>query len=181
MKKLLNKLIIIEFEDKKSEKGILIDYNKDWLLIKANPVDFVLDGYSIVKNFKVKNIVTNNETKFAEKAIKLKGIKIEKKAKIPLQNFDKIIENINKNFGIFSLTKKNNDAIYPGKLKKINHDKIVITWIDLHATWTNKREFKKDKIRVIEFNNDYLTSLKLVADSKLIATTNTLLTKSEFN
>ena len=78
MKKLLNKLVIIEFEDKKSEKGILIDYNKDWFLIKTNPVDFVLDGYSIVKNFKVKNIVTNDETKFVEKAIKLKGIKIEK-------------------------------------------------------------------------------------------------------
>lgn len=35
MKKLLNKLIIIEFEDKEPQKGILINYSKDWFLIKS--------------------------------------------------------------------------------------------------------------------------------------------------
>ncbi|MDN3691309.1 hypothetical protein QWZ06_03050 [Chryseobacterium tructae] len=79
MKKLLNKLIIIEFEDKESEKGILINYSKDWILLKSNPVDFILDGYSAVKNHNIKKITSNDETEFVERAMKLKGFQLIKK------------------------------------------------------------------------------------------------------
>ncbi|MEJ5105074.1 hypothetical protein [Chryseobacterium sp. MYb328] len=167
MKKLLNKLIIIEFEDKNSEQGILINYSKDWILLKSNPVDFILDGYSVIKNCNIKNITTDNKTEFVEKGMKLKGISIDKKVKkLPLQNFDSIIESINKNFGIFSLAKKKDDVIFPGKLKKLTEKKINLTWIDLNANWTVSREFIKDKVRIINFDTDYLTSLQLLADNK---------------
>lgn len=166
MKKLLNKLIIIEFEDKEPQKGILINYSKDWFLIKANPVDFILDGYSAVKNYNVKNITINDDTEFVEKAMKLKGIPVDKKAhKISLKNFDSIIESVNKNFEIFSLAKKKGDAIYPGKLKKLTDQKIILTWIDLKANWGENREFTKEKIRTIDFDTDYLVSLKLLAEN----------------
>nr|WP_315026323.1 hypothetical protein [uncultured Chryseobacterium sp.] len=167
MKKLLNKLIIIEFEDKEPQKGILINYSKDWFLIKSNPVDFILDGYSAIKNDKVKNIIKNNDTEFVEKAMKLKGLSVDKKIyKLPLTNFDSIVENIHKNFGIFSLAKKRDDAIYPGKLKKLTSKKIILTWIDLNANWAKSREFTKDKIRTIDFDTDYLVSLKLLSENK---------------
>lgn len=166
MKKLLNKLIIIEFEDKESQKGILINYSKDWFLIKSNPVDFVLDGYSVIKNCNIKNITTNDDTEFVEKAMKLKSISIDKKIhKISLKNFDSLAESINKNFGILSLAKKRDDAIYPGKLKKLTDKKIILTWIDLKANWGKNREFTKEKIRTIDFDTDYLTSLKLLAEN----------------
>lgn len=167
MKKLLNKLIIIEFEDKEPQKGILINYNKDWFLIKSNPVDFILDGYSAVKNCNVKNISTNDDTEFVEKAMKLKGISVDKKIhKISLKNFDSIAESINKNFGIFSLAKKRDNAIYPGKLKKLTDKKIILTWMDLSANWGPNREFTKEKIRTIDFDSDYLISLQLLAENK---------------
>ncbi|WP_160136063.1 hypothetical protein [Chryseobacterium sp. c4a] len=167
MKKLLNKLIIIEFEDKESEKGILINYSKDWILLKSNPVDFILDGYCAVKNHNIKNISTNDETEFIEKAMKLKGVSVDKKIqKLPLQSFDSIIDNVNKNFGIFSLFKKKDNVMYPGKLKKLTEKKIVLTWIDLNANWTGNREFMKDKVRKIDFDTDYLISLKLLAENK---------------
>ncbi|MDE5527345.1 hypothetical protein [Elizabethkingia meningoseptica] len=167
MKKLLNKLIIIEFEDKEPQKGILINYSKDWFLIKYNPVDFILDGYTAIKNYKVKNIKINDDTEFVEKAMKLKGISVDKKVqKLSLQNFDSIVENINKNFGIFSLAKKKDYAIYPGKLKKLTDKKIILTWIDLNANWKKNREFTKDKVRTIEFDSDYLVSLKLLSENK---------------
>ncbi|MGL6125512.1 hypothetical protein [Chryseobacterium artocarpi] len=167
MKKLLNKLIIIEFEDKEPQKGILINYSKNWFLIKSNPVDFILDGYSIIKNCNIKNITTNDDTEFVEKAMELKGISVGKKIhKIPLKNFDSIVESIQKNFGIFSLAKKRGDAIYPGKLKKLTDEKIILTWIDSNANWGEEREFTKDKIRTIDFDSDYLFSLKLLAENK---------------
>jgi hypothetical protein len=45
MDKYLRQLITIEFDDKIS--GFLIDWTEDWILIKNNPVDFIIDGYTI--------------------------------------------------------------------------------------------------------------------------------------
>lgn len=99
--------------------------------------------------------------------MKLKGIPVDKKVhKISLKNFDSIAESINKNFGIFSLAKKRDNAIYPGKLKKLTDKKIILTWMDLNANWGKNREFTKDKIRTIDFDSDYLISLQLLAENK---------------
>ena len=44
MKKYLGQLISIEFDDlKEIFSGFLIDYSEEWILLRKNPVDFVLD------------------------------------------------------------------------------------------------------------------------------------------
>jgi hypothetical protein len=37
--------------------GFLIDWTEDWILIKNNPVDFIIDGYTILKTKNVKAII----------------------------------------------------------------------------------------------------------------------------
>jgi hypothetical protein len=44
------RLITIRFDDKRNFSGFLIDWTEDWILIKNNPVDFIIDGYTILKN-----------------------------------------------------------------------------------------------------------------------------------
>ena len=57
MKKYLGQLISIEFDDlKEIFSGFLIDYSEEWILLRKNPVDFVLDGYILLKHKKVKTI-----------------------------------------------------------------------------------------------------------------------------
>ncbi|WP_412464382.1 hypothetical protein [Flavobacterium mekongense] len=166
MEEYLNKLITIEFSDRKStERGFLIDFSGDWILLKSNPVDFIIDGYTIIRNKNIEAIYHEEKEKFTEKVLRLKKLEPNQTEKIPLENIVEIFKHINEKFGIFQFYKKSDKAIYPGRLREINSKEITIDWIDLEGNWTEERSFKLDKIRVIEFENDYIKSLKLVADS----------------
>lgn len=166
MKDYLNKLITIKFSDRKNrESGFLIDFSTDWILLKNNPVDFIIDGYKIVRNKNIEAIYHEEKEKFTEKVLRLKELGPNQTEKIPLENIVEIFKHINKKFGIFQFYRKSEKAIYPGRVREINSKKITIDWIDLKGNWTEERSFKLDKIRVIEFENDYIKSLKLVADS----------------
>ena len=49
MEQYLRQLISIEFTDKKELfTGFLIDYSDDWILLRNNPEDFILDGFVIL-------------------------------------------------------------------------------------------------------------------------------------
>ncbi|MGB6082989.1 hypothetical protein [Moheibacter sp.] len=163
----LNQLIKIKFSDKKEvESGLLIDFNDEWILLKSNPVDYIIDGYCIIRNKNISKIISDDKTKKIEKAIILKNMSVSENDKIPINDIKTTFEELNKRFGIFQFSKKSDNVIYPGRLKKISEGKLTIEWIDLEANWSKKRIFKLDGIRKIEFNNDYLNSLKLLADNK---------------
>lgn len=51
--RLIGKLITLKFDyfDETIEyRGYLIDFNKDWVLLKHNRVDYVVDGYIVLRN-----------------------------------------------------------------------------------------------------------------------------------
>jgi len=165
MKEYLNKLITIEFSDRKDlESGFLIDYSGDWILLKSNPVDFVIDGFTIIRNKNIEAIYREDKEEFIEKVILLKEMGPNESEKIPLNDIQTIFKYLNSTFGIFQFYKKSEKATYPGRLNNITTNKIVIDWIDLKGNWSDERSFKLDKIRIIEFDNDYLKSLKLIAN-----------------
>ena len=166
MTEYLNKLISIEFSDRKeTESGFLIDFSGDWILLKSNPVDFIIDGYTIIRNKNIEAIYHEESEMFTEKVLRLKKLEPKENEKIPLDNITEIFKYINNHFGIFQFYKKSSRKIYPGKLREIDAKEITIDWIDLKGNWAEERSFKLDKIRIIEFENDYLKSLKLVADN----------------
>ena len=165
LEKYLNKFITIEFSDKKkSVSGFLLDYSDEWILLQSNVVDFVIDGYTIIRNKKIEGIYREEDEIFKENVIKLKGIlpKIDKK--VPLENTVALFKFLNDEYGIFLLSKKSDSAVYPGRLLAMDESQIAIEWIDLKGKWTENRAFKLDKIRMIEFNSDYLISLKLASE-----------------
>jgi hypothetical protein len=166
MKEYIDKLITIEFSDRKDiESGFLIDFSGDWILLKSSPVDFFIDGFTIIRNKNIEAIYHEEAEEFREKVMRLKGMNLKVNNKIPLDNIQKIFEYLQSNFGIFQFYKKSEKAIYPGRLSNIDSKEITIDWIDLKGNWAEERTFKLDKIRIIEFENDYLKSLKMVADS----------------
>ncbi|MBD3584095.1 hypothetical protein [Flavobacterium selenitireducens] len=168
MTEYINKLITIEFSDRKTLKtGFLIDFSCDWILLKSNPVDFVIDGFTIIRNKNIEAIYRDEDERFTEKVLRLKKLEPHENDKIPLDDIQTILNYINSKFGIFQFFKKSEKSIYPGRLKEINSKEIIIDWIDLKGIWSEERSFKLDKIRILEFDNDYLNSLKLVADSQI--------------
>jgi len=161
----LMKLISIEFSDRKNTiSGFLLDYSDDWILIKTNPVDYIIDGYTIVRNKNITEIYQDKDEEFTETVIGLKGIIPVYDKKIPLDNIQEIFRYLNSEYGMFAFAEKSNKAIYPGRLISIDDNRIRIEWIDIRAKWIGERKFKVDKIRVITFDDDYLNSLKIASE-----------------
>ncbi|MFI0490850.1 hypothetical protein [Flavobacterium sp.] len=166
MDKYLRQLISIEFEDMKNIfSGFLIDYTEDWILLKYNPVDYILDGYVILLNKNIKSIDRDESEEFTEKVIKLKGLKTNASEIIPIKNFSTILHFLNDKFEIFQIATKREKAAYLGKLIEVNDEELIIDFLETRGKFGGELSFNPNKIRVIEFDTDYINSLKLVIDS----------------
>jgi hypothetical protein len=167
MEKYLRQLISIEFDDKKEIfSGFLIDWTEDWILLKNNPFDFIIDGYTILKNKNVKSIIQDKDHEFTEKVIKLKGLKTSAEEIIPLKDLSSIINFLANKYEIFQIAKKSDKAVYLGKLLELNDDEVIIDFLGTEGEFEGEMSFKQNKIRVIEFDTDYINSLKLVVDEE---------------
>jgi hypothetical protein len=167
MEKYMRQLISIEFEDKKEIfSGFLIDWTEDWILLKNNPFDFIIDGYTILKNINVKAIIQDKDHEFTERVIKLKGLKTSAEEIIPLKDLPSIIHFLANKYEIFQIAKKSDKAVYLGKLLELNEDELIIDFLGTEGEFDGEMSFKLNKIRVIEFDTDYINSLKLVVDEE---------------
>lgn len=165
MEKYLRQLISIEFDDKKDIfSGFLIDWTEDWILLKNNPVDFIIDGYTILKNKNVKSIIQDKDHEFTERVIKLKGLKTSAEEIIPLKDLSSIINFLANKYEIFQIAKKSDKAVYLGKLIELNDEELIIDFMGTEGEFEGEMSFKLDKIRVIEFDTDYINSLKLIVN-----------------
>lgn len=162
-KKFLGKLISVKFTDRKTPlSGLIIDYNDQWTLMKSNPVDYMIDGYIIFKHKNVEGFCRDEDEKFKEKILRLKGIEIEKKDLFPITDLSTILTGLTKKYSIFRLDKKSEKVCYVGRFKSLDNKQLIIKTLDTKGKWDGQKIFKPDDIRIIEFNTDYLNSLKLL-------------------
>lgn len=167
MDKYLRQLITIEFDDKKDAfSGFLIDWTEDWILLKNNPVDFIIDGYTILKNKNIKAIIQDKDHEFTERVIKLKGLKTSAAEIIPLKDISSIIYFLASKYEIFQIATKSDKAVYLGKLIEINEEEVLIDFLGDEGKFDGEMSFNPNKIRVIEFDTDYINSLKLIVDEE---------------
>lgn len=160
----LRKLITIEFKDKKTIfSGFLIDYNEDWILLRNNPVDYILDGFVILKNKNIEAIIRGEREEFTERVIKLKGLKCNSEEIIPIQSLSSILNCLSNTFEVFQIATKRDKAAYLGKLIELNDSELIIDFLEVRGKFGGEMSFNPNKIRVIEFDTDYINSLKLVA------------------
>ncbi len=163
MKKYIGHLLTFKYADRKSPiAGILIDFNEEWALLKHNSVDYVIDGYIIIKNKNFDSWEYGPEEKFTEKILRLKGEQITPADSIPIDDLKTILTYLTKEYGLFSLETKSEKACYLGKLKSIDSKKLIIKFLDTKGKWGGDMTFRPNEIRTISFNNDYNNSLKLL-------------------
>jgi hypothetical protein len=163
MEQYLRQLIEIEFVDKKEIfTGFLIDYSDDWILLRNNPVDFILDGFVILRNKNILVVNRDQDLAFTEKIIRLKGLKTNSDDIIPIKDLPTIISFLAEKYGIFQISKKSAKSAYLGKLIELNDEELIIDFLDTKGQFGGELSFNPEKIRVIEFDTDYINSLKLV-------------------
>ena len=166
-KKHIGKVISAKFTDRKEPIcGLVIDYNEDWTLMKYNPVDYVVDGYIIFRNKNIEGFRKSDQEKFIERIIKLKGISVTAKDIVPLTDLLTILGYLTEKYGLFQLFTKSETACYLGRLKKSDAKQLIIDNLTTKGKWSGQMKFRPGDIRIIEFDTDYIKSLKLVADRK---------------
>ena len=168
MKQYLNKLVTLEFSDLKvSYSGFLLDFSEDWILIKSNPVDYILDGFVLLRNKNLESLIYDETNEFTEKVIRSKKIKLTNDYIFPLSSLETILKFLNQKHGIFQLATKRTNAVYLGRLIEMTDSEIIIEFLNTKGEFDGEIDFKPQKIRVIEFDTDYINSLKAYSDSIL--------------
>jgi len=163
MEQYLRQLVAIEFTDKKEIfTGFLIDYSDEWILMRNNPVDYIIDGFLILRNKNIEAVHRDQDLEFTEKVIRLKGLKTNAEDIIPIRDLASIINYITNKYGIFQIAKKSAKSAYLGKLIELNDEELTIDFLDTKGQFGGELSFNPSKIRVIEFDTDYINSLKLV-------------------
>ena len=163
MEQYLRQLVEIEFQDKKEIfTGFLIDYSDDWILLRNNPVDFILDGFVILKNKNIEAVNRDHDLAFNEKVIRMKGLQINSEDIIPIRDLASIMKYVAEKYGIFQIAKKSSKSAYLGKLIEFTDEELTIDFLDTKGQFGGELSFNPEKIRVIEFDTDYINSLKLI-------------------
>jgi hypothetical protein len=166
-KKHIGELVSVKFSDRKNPvAGFVIDSNEDWTLLKYNTADYVMDGYIIYRHKNIEGIRREEEEKFREKVIKLKGLAPSPKEKTPLTDLPAILKYLTKKFGVFQFYTKSEKACYLGRVNSIDDKILVLDFLNPKGKWDGKMKFKLNEIREIEFDTDYINSLKLVSKTK---------------
>lgn len=166
-KKHIGQLISVKFKDRKIPiYGYVVDYNDDWTLMKYNPVDYIIDGYIIFRHKNIEGFRRDLEEKWIEKVINLKGLQPTDKDIIPLVDLETILQYLTENFGVFQVYTKSVTTCYLGRLKSIDKKKFIMDNLSPKGKWDGQITFKNNDIRVIEFDTDYINSLKLLLTTK---------------
>lgn len=162
-KKHIGQLVSVHFSDRKTPiYGYVIDYSDDWTLLKHNPVDFIVDGYVIVRHKNVAEIRRSKEEKWKEQVMNLKGLKPTGNEHVPLTNLETILQHLTEKAGVFQLYTKSEKACYLGRLHSMDAKVLVLDNLNTKGQWDGQITFKPGEIRVVEFDTDYSNSLMLV-------------------
>jgi hypothetical protein len=162
MKEYTNRYIKINFTDREPIAGLIQDFSDDWLLMRRVPVDYVIDGYALVRNKNIKEAVRSDEERWTEKVLRLKVSRNPRRPSIPLDSIETILKALTKKYEVFTLWTKKKNTCWLGRLRTIKGNQLTIDYLTTEAKWLGKKIFKPNEIRVIEFDNDYINSLKLV-------------------
>jgi hypothetical protein len=166
-KKHTGQLVSVKFRDRKMPiYGYIIDYNEDWTLMKYNPVDYIIDGYIIFRHKNIDGFRRGTDEKWREKVINLKGLQPTDKDIIPLTDLETILKYLSDKCGVFQVYTKSETASYLGRLKFIDKNELIMDNLNPKGKWEGKMKFRTGDIRVIEFDTDYVNSLKLVTTVK---------------
>lgn len=162
MQDLKGKFFSFKYRDrKKIISGYLIDFNDDWTLIKHNPVDYIIDGYMILKTNMILKCKRGDYEEFREKVLIAKNIKVTENDIFPISNLSETLQLISDRFGAFKIEKKDDSLCYIGKFIKLTKENLIIQEMDTKAKWVECMQHKLKSIRIIEFDIDYNNSLML--------------------
>lgn len=170
-KKNIGKYISIIFKDGTLPiSGFVIDQNRDWILLKHNPNNFMLDGYIIVRHRNIESFDRKKTDLFKERVLKLKNLQPIERDIIPMTDLCTILDQLTKKFGVFQLRQKKGKDSFLGALASYGDKSFVIDPLLPNGKWGKKTLFFEKDLRTIQFATDYIDSLMLVNSDNMLLT-----------
>lgn len=153
---------IKDWED--TERGLLIDENDNWILVKHIPVDYLVDGYKIYKKEFLEERIRTTKEEEIEKVLRLKGIRQEAPVGFKFTNTIGLLDWVESKFGIFEFQDDDESELFYGKRNRINENTLIIDMInsDGSVALEYDYEFEINSIRVLTFETDYHQSIRLL-------------------
>lgn len=155
------KLYSFKIKDrKKEEKGIVIANGEDWILLKHLFTDYIIDGYILLNKSYIKAINRDEDIIFIESVLKANNkINISKNLTLPL-SIKLLFEWLSDNQIVFQIDNKDESMCWIGKIEDSTDKSIFLTNFTPKGTWkTSYYTFRKNNIRIISFDTDYINSL----------------------
>ncbi len=153
---------IKDWED--TERGLLIDENDNWILVKHIPVDYLVDGYKIYKKEFLEERIRTRKEEEIEKVLRLKGIENKAPIDFKFTNTIGLLDWVESKFGIFEFQDDDESELFYGKRNRINENTLIIDMINSDGSieFEYDYEFEINSIRVLTFETDYHQSIRLL-------------------
>ncbi len=169
-KKYIGQFLSFKFQFKNDTvviSGYLINFSEDWTLLKQCAFDYLVDGYILLNNKHITEFKRDREERFKEKVLDLKGQRPKAKENFDIKDTATILKYLSDKYGIFMFSQRTNGTCWLGKVKKIKGTDLKIDYLNPKGIWSNSMPtYKLGNIRTIEFDTDYINSLKLIAKKR---------------
>lgn len=139
--------------------GIVIDSKKEWILIKQNPVDFLLDGLKLIRRKYIERSSRGKEEKFIQAVLNAKGFQCEFENTLPLDDAKELFKHLLNKEQTIQFDLDDDSVCYVGKIVEINDNTFTIQCLGTRGHWMERRDYEIESIRTIELETDYLLSL----------------------
>ena len=146
--------------------GIVMDFGKEWILIRYVPVDYVLDGYCFIRRKYIKDFERGSVELFKESVFKAKRVEFDNDHVFPLDTLIDSLKIFHDKSVLIQFDLSDERVAYIGKIIELSDKSFTIKNLSTRGVWLDKQEYKIDAVRTIQVENDYLISLSAYAKSK---------------
>lgn len=151
---------------KRPETGIFLGSGKNWVLLNDNPIDFIIDGYLLIRKENILREVRSDDLELTTKVLRLKGELSEASFFSFNLNSDHLLfDKLLKDECLIQICFHNQDSTLVGRVISVKPDRFRMRLLSRKGEWLKEFNFRYNKLRTINVGSDYLKSLELLTKS----------------
>lgn len=146
------------------QTGIVLAENENWILVNHIPVDYLIDGYTLINKKHILKRHSGKDEKQIERVTKLKEVTVKKPEDFEFADTLGLLQWCEGKFGIFAFQTEDEYAAFFGKINRVDKDALIIDSVFADGKVMPDYDFEFDlkEVRTITFGSDYFESMRLL-------------------
>lgn len=147
------------------EAGIFLKSGKNWVLLRDNPVDFVIDGYLLVRKKYILREEHPDSAELSDVIMNLKGEYAKTSDfSFPIDQDELLFQQFLAAKTLIQICLHNQDSTLVGRVVSGGPESFRMRLLSRKGKWLNEFNFQYAKLRTINIGSDYLKSFQLLTD-----------------